>query len=47
MSLSITSNAIAMKSPIYKPHEVLKDPLRLLTLGVFYLGNPPIYKFYG
>ncbi|RLG79468.1 MAG: hypothetical protein DRO13_06010 [Thermoprotei archaeon] len=38
---------LAMKNTIYKLQEVLKDYSKLLTLGIFYLNNPPMYRIYG
>ena len=38
---------LAMKSTVYKLHELLKDVARLLTIGIFYLNSPPMYRVYG
>ena len=38
---------LALKSTIYKLHEMLKDVSKLLALGIFYLNNPPMYRIYG
>jgi len=38
---------LTMKSTIYKLHEALRDAQKLLTIGILYLNNPPIYRIYG
>ena len=38
---------ITMKNTIRKLHELLRNVPRLLTIGLFYLNNPPIYRIYG
>lgn len=38
---------LTMKSTIYKLHEALRDVQKLLTIGILYLNNPPIYRIYG
>jgi len=35
---------LALKSSVYKLHEVLNDYQRLLALGIFYLNSPPMYR---
>ena len=38
---------ISMRNTMHKLHELLKNIPRLLTIGLFYLNNPPIYRIYG
>ena len=38
---------LAMKNTIYKLQEALKDYSKLLTIGIFYLNNPLMYRIYG
>ena len=38
---------ISMSNTMHKLHELLKNIPRLLTIGLFYLNNPPIYRVYG
>ena len=38
---------LTMKSTIYKLHETLRDIQKLLTIGILYLNNPPMYRIYG
>ena len=38
---------LAMKNPIYKLHELLRNTTKLLIMGIFYLNNPPVYRIYG
>ena len=35
---------LALKSSVYRLHEVLNDYQRLLALGIFYLNSPPMYR---
>jgi hypothetical protein len=34
-----------MRSPLHRMKELLREPVRLQALGIFYLDNPPAYRF--
>jgi len=38
---------LAMKNHVYRLSEVLIDTAKLLTIGISYINNPPIYRIYG
>jgi len=38
---------ISMHDTMDRLHELLKNISRILTIGLFYLNNPPIYRIYG
>ncbi len=38
---------ISMHNTLDKLHELLGNVSRLLTIGLFYLNNPPMYRVYG
>lgn len=38
---------LAMRKPMHKLNELLKNIPQLLTIGISYLNNPPIYRIYG
>ena len=38
---------IALRDPFLRLAGVLKDVAKLLVLGISYLNNPPVFRFYG
>lgn len=38
---------IAIKNPLYRLGELLKNTTRLLVIGISYLNNPPTLRVYG
>jgi len=38
---------ISMKNSLYKLYELVKAYSKLLTIGILYLNNPPMYIVYG